>query len=506
MRRVRLVVPVLALLVLPPSRLPLFAADPPVSEATAECIGCHESVTPGIVEDWRRSRHSVVTPADGLKAERLSRRVSATEIPGDLARVVVGCAECHTADSAKHADTFEHNGHRVHVVVSPEDCARCHPVERAQYRENLMSHAFGNLHNNALYQDLVGSVNGVQTFSEGKLSPHAPTDNVGAESCYYCHGTEIKVVGRQTRVTSMGEMVFPTLSGWPNVGVGRVNPDGSLGSCASCHTRHRFSIEMARKPYTCAECHKGPDVPAYPVYEASKHGNIYLSLGKEWNFKDVPWQVGKDFSAPTCAACHVSLVVSGEGSVVAERSHRMNDRLGWRIFGLPYAHPHPVSPDTSTIRNKGGLPLPTELTGEPVSASLIDAGEQAKRSAVMQKICRACHAADWVNGQYARFEETVRGTNEMTLAATQVLLSAWDKGVAKGPGRKGSPFDEPIEKRWVEQWLFYANSTRFASAMAGADYGVFGNGRWYLSKNLREMLELLDLSARSGERPAPPLK
>jgi len=28
---------------------------------------------------------------------------------------------------------------------------------------------------------------------------------------------------------------------WPNTGIGRVNPDGSAGSCSACHTRHRFS-------------------------------------------------------------------------------------------------------------------------------------------------------------------------------------------------------------------------------------------------------------------------
>jgi hypothetical protein len=55
-----------------------------------------------------------------------------------------------------------------------------------------------------------------------------------------------------------------------------------------------------------------------------------------------------------------------------------------------------------------------------------------------------------------------------------------------------SIFNEAIEKKWVEQWLFYANSTRFASAMAGADYGVFANGRWYLSKNLQEMMDWLE--------------
>ena len=43
----------------------------------------------------------------------------------------------------------------------------------------------------------------------------------------------------------------------------------------------------------------------------------------------------------------------------------------------------------------------------------------------------------------------------------------------------------------MEQWLFFANSTRFASAMMGADYGVFAHGRWYLRKNLQEMVEWL---------------
>jgi hypothetical protein len=44
---------------------------------------------------------------------------------------------------------------------------------------------------------------------------------------------------------------------------------------------------------------------------------------------------------------------------------------------------------------------------------------------------------------------------------------------------------------WLEQWLFYANSVRFASAMMGADYGVFERGRWHQHKNLREMAEKL---------------
>jgi hypothetical protein len=189
----------------------------------------------------------------------------------------------------------------------------------------------------------------------------------------------------------------------------------------------------------------------------------------------------------------VSLVVDKEQDVVAERTHQMSDRSAWRIMGLIYAHAHPKSPDTTIIKNKAGLPLPTELTGEPVSQYLIDVKEQEKRNAAMQKICLSCHSEGWVKGQFARFENTLKTTNEMTLTATKILLTAWEKGLAKGLAQKDSPFNEAIEKKWVEQWLFYANSTRYASAMAGADYGVFANGRWYLSKNIQEMMDWLDL-------------
>jgi hypothetical protein len=238
-------------------------------------------------------------------------------------------------------------------------------------------------------------------------------------------------------------------------------------------------------------------VPAYKVYSVSKHGNIYSSLGKSWHYKDVPWTLGKDFTAPTCATCHVSLVVSDDGEVLAERTHQMNDRLAWRIFGLIYAHPHPLSPDTTMIKNRAGLPLPTELTGEPVKAYLIDAKEQERRDQTMQRICLACHSQGWVDGQFARFEHVIKTTNKMTLTATKVLLTAWEKGAAKGLGQKDSIFNETIEKKWVEQWLFFANSTRFASAMAGADYGSFANGRWYMSKNIEEMVDWLEFKLKT---------
>jgi hydroxylamine dehydrogenase len=452
-----------------------------LSEETEACLECHASATAGIVADWEHGRHASLTVGEALQRPALERRISVTEVPDDFGRVVVGCAECHMLDPDKHADTFDHNGFRVHTVVTPQDCATCHPVEASQYAENIMSAAHGNLTGNPLFHVLETSVDG--TALEQDEADSLTRD----EACLSCHGTRVTVKGEEIRKTTLGDMDFPVLTGWPNQGSGRVNPDGSRGACTACHTRHQFAIAMARQPATCSQCHKGPDVPAYAVYQVSKHGNLYETMRGGWDFEAVPWTVGRDLTAPTCAACHISLLVQNGGDVIAQRTHRMNDRLAWRLFGLPYAHPHPKSADTTPIRNSAGQPLPTEMTGEPAIAFVIGPDEMLARRARLEAVCGACHATGWVEAHFDRLENTIATTNDATLAATQLLQQAWDEGYANG----ANPFDEPIEKMWTAQWLFHANSTRLASAMAGADYGVFAGGRWDLARNLREMQEWL---------------
>ena len=95
-----------------------------------------------------------------------------------------------------------------------------------------------------------------------------------------------------------------------------------------------------------------------------------------WDFNAVPWVVGKDFKAPTCSTCHNSLVVSPQGDIIVERSHDFGARLWVRLFGLIYAHPQPKSGNTTIIKNKDGLPLPTAFSGEPATDYLIDKAEQ----------------------------------------------------------------------------------------------------------------------------------
>jgi hypothetical protein len=107
----------------------------------------------------------------------------------------------------------------------------------------------------------------------------------------------------------------------------------------------------------------------------------------------------------------------------------------------------------------------------------------------MKNVCRGCHSTRWIDDHFARMDNTVRETNEMTLSATKLMIEAWEKGIED----KANPFDEQIEKLWIRQWLFYTNSIRYASAMTGApDYAAFKNGWWDLSENLQKMRDMID--------------
>jgi len=128
-------------------------AESKISPATEECLGCHATIHPGIVEGWKKTRHAATTPAEAqaLDVEGLARKITGQNIPEDLKNVSLGCAECHSLNGSSHKDTFDHNGASIHVVVSPKDCATCHVEEAGQFDKNLMAHAHGILVNNSLY-------------------------------------------------------------------------------------------------------------------------------------------------------------------------------------------------------------------------------------------------------------------------------------------------------------------------------------------------------------------
>ncbi|MBM4160231.1 MAG: hydroxylamine oxidase [Ignavibacteria bacterium] len=458
-----------------------------MSEETAACVECHKSITPGIVEDWLTSRHARVTPSLASSKAELERRVSSTDIPASLREIGVGCYECHSRNANDHKDNFDHFGYQINVIVSPRDCSTCHALEAMQYSESKKAHALGNLRQNPIYHLLLETITGMKVVDGQNVSRRPASENTKLETCYACHGTHVDALGLRTVSTSVGEIEVPDLTNWPNQGVGRRNPDGSYGACTACHPRHSFSIEIARKPYTCAQCHLEPDVPAWEVYRESKHGNIMLSKQHDQNWDAVPWKVGKDFRTPSCATCHNSLVTNADGEVIVSRSHDFGARLWVRIFGLIYSHPQPKSGATSIIKNKDGLPLPTTFSGVQASEYLIDKEEQQRRQMEMKKVCQSCHSTSWSERHFVKLAQTIAEVDSMVIASTKLMLDGWKRKLANN----ANPFDEALEQKWVRQWLLYANSIRYGSAMGGPDYATFKNGWYELTRNLEEMRDYL---------------
>ncbi|NDV61704.1 hydroxylamine oxidase [Puniceicoccales bacterium CK1056] len=452
-----------------------------MSPETEECLMCHEMATPGIVGDWQRSRHARFSPMEAMGKDPLERRISAGTVPENMASSTIGCYECHGLNTGDHADAFEHFGYTINLVVSPKDCATCHPDEQHEYNESKKAHAIANLRDNPVYHALETEVIGMKVIDESGVQSLPPSAHTAGESCYACHGTVLTVDGLKTIDTDFGEIEIPNIANWPNQGVGRINPDGSRGACTACHPRHGFSIEVARKPYTCAQCHVEPDVPAWDVWKESKHGNILLSETSHYNWDAVPWKAGEDFNAPSCSVCHNALVTDPSGDeVIANRTHDFGSRLWLRIFGLVTSHPQPAHGLTTTLLNDDGQPMPVTFTGVHAKTGLISPDEMDKRQAMMSAVCRACHSTDWVNGHFEQFDLAVAEIDEMVIKTNGLMQQAWDLGLAD----PANPFDESLEHQWVKQWLINANAARYASAMNGQDFAAFKYGWWGLSQTV----------------------
>jgi nitrate/TMAO reductase-like tetraheme cytochrome c subunit len=105
----------------------------PVSPQTQLCINCHSIYTPGIVHDWMTSRHSKTIPGEVMKKSPIEKRISAESLPQSLQGYTVGCYECHSLNPDTHKDNFRHMGYSINVIVTPNDCKTCHPIEETQF-------------------------------------------------------------------------------------------------------------------------------------------------------------------------------------------------------------------------------------------------------------------------------------------------------------------------------------------------------------------------------------
>ena len=369
-----------------------FAQTGKVSEAGQICIDCHQTSTPGIVDQWQHSAH---------------------------AKAGVDCYACHRAD-AKDPATFEHNGQKIAVIVTPNYCKRCHAKEFEQFEKSRHANA----------AQFIGSLDNVL----GEIVEGGPAAMNG---CRQCHGSDVKYVGD-------GKFDYAT---WPNSGMGRLNPDGSKGSCAACHGRHSFSAALARNPENCGKCHMGPDHPQIEIYNESKHGIQFRANIAQMNLASKSWIVGKDYSAaPTCATCHMS------ATSTQPVTHDAGDRISY------------------TLR----------------PAVSIKQENWEKRRAAMQDVCSNCHAQGWIDNFYKQYEGTVDLYNEKFAKPAKAIM---DKLHASGK-LTSTPFDEPLEWKYYELWHHQGRRARMGTAMMAPDYtqwhGFYEVGKMFYTEFIPE--------------------
>ncbi len=372
-----------------------------------KCLGCHGAEDdPGIYGEWKKSTHAAKN---------------------------VDCYDCHKAKAEDKA-AYEHHGATIQTVVTPLTCARCHEAEVAQQQRSHHAKA-GNIL--ASIDNLLGEVIG------GPAAVNA--------GCLQCHGGTIKLDDKKR----------PTPQTFPNTGIGRINTDGSLGSCSACHARHSFSSAQARTPDTCGKCHMGPDHPQIEVYNESKHGILYRAKIDEMNLKSKKWVVGVDYTAaPTCSTCHM-------GATRDQKvTHDVGERISWTLRPA-------ISTKLNMIRlangdefdQPEGKPLPAigdALKGSTVKEILT----WEQRRDRMKDVCSACHGKRTVEGHYKQFDDVVDLYNDKYAKPIAAIMKELeDKGYLSK-----EPMDAKIKWTWFEIWHHEGRRARHGASMSGPDY------------------------------------
>jgi hypothetical protein len=452
------------------------------------CVDCHRQSTPGIIDHWHGSTH---------------------------ARKGVGCVECHLADKVD-ADAFEHYGFTIATVVTPLDCSRCHEREYQEFAHS--HHAKGGNILASLDNFLAETVEGSRT----PFNPHSPTPgkdvdivdgmasvNVG---CKQCHGSKVALEATdgslitldQLKPDTKGKPTAPDqvakvkrdattgrpllhASSWPNTGIGRINLDGSLGSCSACHSRHDFSPRRARQPENCGKCHLGPDHPQKEIYEESKHGVAFRDLHQHMNLNAEKWVLGKDYTqAPTCATCHMSGHNRNDGQI----THNPGQRISWTN-----------RPPVSLLMDTDEHGVLVKETDPALRQKLVKDTWRDKRNR-MSQVCSHCHTPNYIVAFYQQYDDFVINYNEKFAKPGQKIMAA----LKANKLITDKEFDEEIEWTWFYLWHHEGRRARHGASMMAPDYahwhGMFEVAERFYQELIPQALEIAKHAEEHEQRDA----
>jgi hypothetical protein len=238
--------------------------------------------------------------------------------------------------------------------------------------------------------------------------------------------------------------------------VGKPNTDGTVGTCTACHTRHSSSVEIARLPTTCGQCHMGPDHSQLEIYSESKHGVLFTAQ-KHLLKLDTPSAqlTTREQFVPTCTTCHMS------GLNGLKVTHDTSERLSWWLFA-----------EVSQKRPN-----------------------YAQAQAAMKETCLQCHTRPGVDRVFGEAEKVVESTNQKVKAAGEVVAGLRKEGLL------GSrPFEQLIDFKYFDLWHYYGRTAKHGAFMGGADF-VQWHGNYPLLQHTVEINTMAEELRRTHGKP-----
>jgi hypothetical protein len=340
--------------------------------ASGKCAECHARLQYSVVHEYEMSTH---------------------------ARKGVNCLDCHQPGAGQQS--MDHHGFVIAKHLTAGNCRSCH---EGIYQEFLRSrHAAPSWA--AIYGEKGLKPEQVafsEQFQPGgtRRPPHPFVAAEGASAmtsgCEQCHS------------------------------IGKPNDDRTIGTCTACHSRHTTSVELARLPSTCGQCHMGPDHSQMEIYNESKHGIMFASQRNILNLKAPPKTLTtRDMFVPTCATCHMS------GINGLKVTHDPSDRLSWFLAA-----------EISTKR-------PNYLRAQ----------------AAMKQVCEQCHTAATIDRVYTQAEQVVASTNARVQHARGIVAGLRSDGLLTGP-----PFSNPVDFLYFDLWHYDGRTSKHGAFMGGADF------------------------------------
>ena len=352
------------------------------------------------------------------------------------------CIECHQgvtpgivndwhasrhskADKKVFCNDCHGNNHEQLHMPTPDICAQCHTAQHNQFvdekRYGFPSHSLA-----------------MERALDAKHFVDKPKAEVSA--CLQCHSVATK--------------------------------------CDSCHTRHKFSAAESRRPEACITCHSGPPHPDDETYFNSKHGQLYLNEGSDWDWSK-PLAKG-NYPAPTCAYCHMN-----------EGKHQVADKSIWK-FGIKEINP-------------------------------LTSGNQVKRQQWIN-MCSDCHSAEFATNELSKLDRERKQAWRKLYSAEKILrdLRSDDLFYPAAGERPAYPNDwldkllprerigflegqasafynvSPIERDYFEMWYF-DNLTAYKGAAHG-DTSFVIKGHESMDRRLIDIRQQAETLKQLGDK------